>query len=213
MNDDIDAVAAAQPGAVTRRAEVRDPGEGDVYVAATLSQVYRTDVADLWQAVTDPSRLARWFGEVTGDLALGGRFDLAGYTAGTILECEPPRRYRTTWEHDGSTSHVEVVVEREGDGARLTLTHSGENARDFYEQFGVSATGLGWDLGLFGLAASLTADWIKPDDEDPFFVSPLIRTLLTSAARDWAEASIATGVPEERARAQSERSARFFTEG
>jgi len=31
-----------------------------------------TDTGDLWSALTDPRRLARWIGEVEGDLRLGG---------------------------------------------------------------------------------------------------------------------------------------------
>jgi uncharacterized protein YndB with AHSA1/START domain len=32
---------------------------------------YDTDIDDLWSAITDPDRLARWFGEVDGELSLG----------------------------------------------------------------------------------------------------------------------------------------------
>src|SRR5690348_2430112 len=35
---------------------------------------YDTDIDDLWSAVTDPRRLARWLGDVEGDLRLGGEF-------------------------------------------------------------------------------------------------------------------------------------------
>ena len=35
---------------------------------------YDTDIDDLWSAITDPDRLARWFGEVDGELSLGGEF-------------------------------------------------------------------------------------------------------------------------------------------
>ena len=35
---------------------------------------YGTDVEDLWSALTDPERLARWYGEVEGDLHEGGQF-------------------------------------------------------------------------------------------------------------------------------------------
>ena len=34
---------------------------------------YDTDIDDLWSALTDPRRLARWVAEVDGDLRLGGR--------------------------------------------------------------------------------------------------------------------------------------------
>jgi hypothetical protein len=33
---------------------------------------FDTDIDDLWSALTDPRRLARWLGDVEGDLRLGG---------------------------------------------------------------------------------------------------------------------------------------------
>ena len=33
-----------------------------------------TGLDDAWSAVTDPARLGRWYGEVEGDLRLGGQF-------------------------------------------------------------------------------------------------------------------------------------------
>ena len=38
---------------------------------------FDTDIDDLWSALTDPPRLARWIGEVEGDLRLGGEFRAA----------------------------------------------------------------------------------------------------------------------------------------
>src|SRR5487761_1142170 len=55
-----------------------------------------TDIDDLWSALTDPSRLARWLGEVEGDLCHGGEFSarfLDGWEGtGRVAACEPPRR-------------------------------------------------------------------------------------------------------------------------
>src|SRR5260370_24857602 len=58
---------------------------------------YDTDIDDLWSALTDPGRLARWYGQVEGDLRPGGEFrlylesaDLEG--TGRVEACEPPRR-------------------------------------------------------------------------------------------------------------------------
>ena len=57
---------------------------------------YDTDIDDLWSALTDPGRLARWLGEVEGDLRLGGefraRFFASGWEGtGRVDACEPPR--------------------------------------------------------------------------------------------------------------------------
>jgi hypothetical protein len=35
---------------------------------------FDTDVDDLWSALTDPDRLAHWFGEVEGELFQGASF-------------------------------------------------------------------------------------------------------------------------------------------
>jgi hypothetical protein len=35
---------------------------------------FDTDIDDLWSARTDPRRLARWMGEVEGDLRVSGEF-------------------------------------------------------------------------------------------------------------------------------------------
>src|SRR6266581_5951602 len=58
---------------------------------------FDTDIDDLWSALTDPRRLARWIGEVEGDLRLGGEFRARFFTSGwegtgRVEACEPPRR-------------------------------------------------------------------------------------------------------------------------
>ena len=42
--------------------------------AVRVEDVYDTDIDDLWEACTDPERLARWIAEVSGDLRAGGTF-------------------------------------------------------------------------------------------------------------------------------------------
>ncbi len=37
---------------------------------------YDTTVDALWSAITDPARLARWYGQVEGDLRKGGALHL-----------------------------------------------------------------------------------------------------------------------------------------
>jgi uncharacterized protein YndB with AHSA1/START domain len=56
-----------------------------------------TDIDDVWSALTDPARLARWYGEVEGDLRFGGEYRArvfaSGWEGGGRVEaCEPPRR-------------------------------------------------------------------------------------------------------------------------
>jgi uncharacterized protein YndB with AHSA1/START domain len=58
---------------------------------------FDTDIGDLWSALTDPRRLARWYGQVEGDLRLGGEYRFRVFASGSegtgrVDACEPPRR-------------------------------------------------------------------------------------------------------------------------
>src|SRR5258707_9610070 len=57
---------------------------------------FDTDIDDLWSALTDPRRLARWLGEVEGDLRPGGEFRAHFFASGRGgtgrgEACERPR--------------------------------------------------------------------------------------------------------------------------
>jgi Activator of Hsp90 ATPase homolog 1-like protein len=52
------------------------PG-GDAKVVA-LERTYPAQPEDVWDAITTPERVARWFLPVTGDLRLGGTYQLEG---------------------------------------------------------------------------------------------------------------------------------------
>ena len=92
-----------------------------------------TSAAHLWQVVTAPDRLARWFCAVTGELELGGvyRADMGsdGLVTGRVLACDPPRFYRVSWdEGHEQQSVIEVSVEPGSDSpetAMLRLVHTG----------------------------------------------------------------------------------------
>ena len=58
---------------------------------------YDSDIDAVWAAITDPSRLARWWGEVEGDLRLGGEYHARVFASGwegtgRVQACEAPRR-------------------------------------------------------------------------------------------------------------------------
>ncbi len=67
-------------------------GEGVVRMEDCLD----TGIDDLWRALTDPDRLAEWYGEVEGELSEGGEFRvhiaLAGERTGQVDRYEPPHR-------------------------------------------------------------------------------------------------------------------------
>jgi uncharacterized protein YndB with AHSA1/START domain len=116
----------------------------------TLDRVYAAEVEDVWDALTDPERIAGWFLPVTGDLRLGGTYQLEGNAGGEIRVCEPPRRLQVTWilgEPPGpeDSSLVEVRLESTPDGGtKLVLEHTAVVPPDMWDQFGPGAVGVGW---------------------------------------------------------------------
>jgi uncharacterized protein YndB with AHSA1/START domain len=88
---------------------------------------FDTDIDDVWSACTDPLRLARWMGEVEGDLRLGGEFR-ARFTSGwegtgRVEACEPPRRLLVTTRHARQPDEqvMEVSLAADGDQTILVL--------------------------------------------------------------------------------------------
>lgn len=85
-----------------------------------LRRTYDAEIADVWDAVTSPERIARWFMPVSGELKVGGRYQLEGNAGGEILECVEPERLRVSWLYgpDPGFSEVEVRLTPEEGSAR-----------------------------------------------------------------------------------------------
>ena len=130
--------------------------------AVRVEDVYATDPHDLWSALTDPERLGRWLGEVSGDLTLGGQFR-ARFTSswtgpGRVEVCEPPHRLLVRLDPD-SAEETEVEA---------TLTPSGDHTHLVIEERGLPIGVLpghaaGWQTHVEDLAAHLAgrrpSDW------------------------------------------------------
>ena len=117
---------------------------------------YDATIDDVWDACTDPDRLNRWFLDVTGDLRLGGTYQLEGNAHGEILRCEPPRLLAVSWIYgDRPVDEVELRLSPAGDGRTvLELEHATVLGRVEWEGRSVEViTGLGpgWEPALFAL--------------------------------------------------------------
>ena len=157
--------------------------DGQSASAVTLSRSFATTVDDLWDAVTNGERIPRWFSPVSGDLQLGGRYQLEGNAGGTITACEPPSHFALTWEFYG-TSWVEVRVADGGDGgARLTLSHIA-HLSDHWDQYGPGAAGVGWEMGLLGLALHIAQPDARSPTKPPSRLHRTARRSSPAAARD-----------------------------
>jgi uncharacterized protein YndB with AHSA1/START domain len=126
---------------------------------------YNTDIDDLWSALTDPGRLARWYGQVAGDLRPGGQFrlyiesnDLDG--TGRVEACEPPRRLLvTTRESDESWRKGRGVPPFDA-AIEATLTADGDQTMLVIEVRGmpldkIAFYGAGWQIHVEHLAAHI----------------------------------------------------------
>lgn len=83
---------------------------------ARLEDRYDSAIDDLWLALTEPQRLARWYGEVEGDLRLGGKFQVRhadGERMGRVDACEPPQRLLVMLRdpHPRPSQPEETVIE------------------------------------------------------------------------------------------------------
>jgi uncharacterized protein YndB with AHSA1/START domain len=181
---------AKQIGAISRGVSQQHTERGET-VAVTLERRYAADQADVWQAITDPDRVRRWFLPLTGDLREGGNFQLEGNAAGDIMTCEPPRHLVVTF--GGESSIVEVLLSSDGQQTLLRLTHSvplklaGSGAGALY-------VGPGWDGTLLGLAIYLAGE--VAGDPVAAANSPEVQDFNVSSIKAWVGAIEASGTAD-----------------
>jgi len=196
--------------------EVQDrTRDGQAVRVVVGTRLYATDRDDLWNALTDEERLPRWFLPVTGQLELGGRFQLEDNAAGSILQCDPPEALEVTWEFGGHVSWVHVRLAQDEGGTRLTLEHlipKDEASEKHWKQYGPGATGVGWDLGFLGLALHLDSGGqpIDRSRNDAWLASDDGKAFMRTSSELWREAHVKAGEDPEVAEALARRTAEFY---
>jgi uncharacterized protein YndB with AHSA1/START domain len=130
--------------------------------AVRVEDVFDTDIHDLWSAVTDPARLARWLAKVEGDLRLGGEVT-ASFTStwtgpGHIEVCEAPHRLLVRWNRGTEEETVtEADLSADGDRTRLVIHERGLPVAD------LAGHGAGWQAHVEDLGAEVkgrpAGDW------------------------------------------------------
>lgn len=142
-----------------------------------IEDVFDARIDELWSAITDPVRLARWHAQVEGDLRPGGAFriyvesdDVEGI--GRVEACEPPNRLLvTTRETDASWQKGQGVPPFD-ETLEVTLTPVGDQTRLVAEVRGlpmepIAFYGAGWQLHAERLSAYLAGR--EPGDLEPRF--------------------------------------------
>ena len=126
-----------------------------------------TDIDDVWSALTDPSRLARWYGEVEGDLRLGGEYRAHLFASGwngtgRVEACERPQRLLV---------QVKDADEPDEQAIEVLLTADGDQTTVVWEERGMplnelSAYGAGVQLHVEDLADHLAARERRDDSKE-----------------------------------------------
>jgi uncharacterized protein YndB with AHSA1/START domain len=205
---------ASEIKAVDRTVGTRDTDKGEARTAQ-LRRTYDASIEDVWDAITDPDRISRWFMPVTGDLRLGGRYQLQGNAGGEIVRCEPPRLLKLTWVFgettEDSLSEVEVrLSEAPGGGTVFELEHVATVDADRWTEFGPGAVGVGWDGALLGLGLYLAGGELTEAERQAWMVSAEARDFMTQSSQAWATAHEAAGATSAEAAAARDNTRRFY---
>jgi uncharacterized protein YndB with AHSA1/START domain len=195
--------------ATARQVRAGAPGEERV---AVLERTYGTNVEDLWDACTNPERIPRWFLPVSGDLQAGGRFQLEGNAGGTIERCDPPTGLRATWEFGGAISWIELrLTAVNADTTQFELAHIVRADDTTWARFGPGAVGIGWELGLSGLARHLAGEVLDAAAAQAWVTSEEGRRFVAESSQRWRAAAAAAGTEPDTAAAWAARTAAFYT--
>jgi uncharacterized protein YndB with AHSA1/START domain len=127
----------------------------DGVAVVRISARYEADIEEVWSALTEPVRLARWFGNVTGELHADGEFTafvLASEWdgAGRINVCVPPQTLSVTmWEEEGVEHVASAQLVADGSHTNLELVVRGVPMEVLW------AYGAGWQVHVEDLGAHL----------------------------------------------------------
>jgi uncharacterized protein YndB with AHSA1/START domain len=165
------------------REVTRSQGHTGEEVVVLIRRTYDSAITDVWEALTDPDRVKRWFMPLGGELRPGGSFQLEGNASGDIVECEPPHRFKVTF--GGPTSLVELrLISEDEDRTSLELEHT---VPIEMAQSGAGAlyVGPGWDGGFVALDLYLRGEVA----EDPVAAagSPEAIELSRQSVRIWTD--------------------------
>ena len=101
-------------------------GTADGKGVVRVEDRFDADIETVWSALTDPSRLASWWGEIEGDLRLGGEYRARVFASGwdgtgRVEACEAPRRLLVLTREPDQPDEQSIEVTLTSDGGKTTL--------------------------------------------------------------------------------------------
>ncbi len=200
-----------QINAVERTVGRRTFSEGEARTI-TISRSYDCSITDIWDACTNPARIPRWFLPVTGELRVGGRYQLQGNAGGTIERCDPPHGFSATWEYGDQVTWIELRLSAASDTAtRFELEHIVPADDPRWAEFGPAAMGIGWELGLMGLERHLgTGESADPKAAADWMASGEGREFMACSGEGWRAADVAAGADRAGAGEAARRTIAFY---
>ncbi len=140
----------------------------EIQQTVTLVRSYPAAAAEVWNALTTPERIARWYGTIVGapPRAVGDEFEVEigeGMIRRALLEsCAAPSGLSYTWwSGDGDPGLVTIRLDAIADDeTRLTVQH------DRLRPHRMTQYGGGWEQNLVALAGVLGASGEAEKDGD-----------------------------------------------
>jgi uncharacterized protein YndB with AHSA1/START domain len=202
---------AGQLAGVQRNVATRER-DGAPTKVVTLEQTYPVSREELWDACTRAERISRWLMPISGDLVLGGHYQLEGNAGGTIEQCERPELIAVTWEYGGDVSWVVATLTGGGERATLRVEHTAHVDQERWDQFGPGAVGIGWDMMLLGLSLHLsTGASMEPAEGLAWAASDAGKAFMKESGEAWRDAQVAAGEDTQLAQASAERCLAAYT--
>ncbi|SDO25292.1 Uncharacterized conserved protein YndB, AHSA1/START domain [Nakamurella panacisegetis] len=201
-----------QINAVERTVGRRTMAAGEARTV-TITQTYRAALEDVWDACTNAERIPRWFLPITGDLSVGGHYQLEGNAGGTVQTCDAPHGFSATWEIGGDVSWIELrLTALAADRTEFRLEHTAHVDDQRWNEFGPGAVGIGWDMALIGLTLHLASgEAVDPTGAMAWMASPAGHDFITRSGSAWCQAHIAAGDDPDAAQAAAARTLAAYT--
>ncbi len=198
---------------VDQREYFKSSHDGKLCRNVRLGKFYSVGISKIWEAVTQEKQIPNWFLPISGNLTLGGDYQLEGNAKGKIVICKAPIEFKITWEFMGDVSWVTVNLQEKNNSTLLILSHimNYDKADPFWAKYGPGATGVGWSLCFLGLTNYLMSGSSVTEEGQKWLGTQEGKNFVKNSSDTWANVHITTGEKPEIARSMANETYKFYT--